>query len=101
MYAILALWSLICAAIALWPRTNGPKSSMVYFGCIARDRCEDYVEEFKRKDEAYFLEDLAEQVHRNAVIAQKKICNVGTAMKVAFGGAFFWVVAVALLVMPK
>lgn len=101
MYAILALWSLICAAMALWPRTDGPKSSMVYFGCIVKDRCEDYVEGFRKRDEAYFLDDLAGQVHRNAVIAQMKIRHVGTAMKVAFGGAFFWVVAVALLVMPK
>ena len=101
MYALLALVSLICAAMALWPRTDGPKSSMVYFGCIAKGCCEDYVEEFKKKDDDFFLQDLAEQVHRNAEIAKKKISHVGTAMKVAFAGAFFWVVAVALLVMPK
>lgn len=100
-YTILAVLSLICAAMALWPRTDGPKSSMVYFGCIAKGRCEDYVEDFKKKDDDYFLEDLAEQVHRNAQIAQKKISFVGTAMKVAFGGAAFWVGPVALLVMPK
>lgn len=101
MYAILALWSLIYAAMALWPRTDGPKSSMVYFGCIAKGRCEDYVEAFEKKSDVDFLKDLVEQVHRNAEIAQKKISCIGTAMKVAFGGAFFWVVAVALLVIPK
>lgn len=101
MYALLALASLVCAAMALWPRTDGPKSSMVYFGCIAKGRCEDYVEAFEKISDVDFLKDLAEQVHRNSEIAQKKISFVGTAMKVAFGGALFWVVAVALLVMPK
>ena len=101
MYALLGLASLVCAAMALWPRTDGPKSSMVYFGCIAKGRCEDYFEAFEKKSDVDFLKDLADQVHRNAEIAQKKISFVGTAMKVAFGGALFWVVAVALLVMPK
>jgi hypothetical protein len=100
-YAILALLSLICAAMALWPRTDGPKNSMIYFGCVVKGRCEDYVDDFKKKGDDFFLADLAEQVHRNAQIAAKKISFVGTAMKVAFAGSLFWIVAVALLVMPK
>lgn len=100
-YAFLVVWSLICAVMALWPRTDGPKSSMVYFGCVAKSRCDQYVEDFGKKDESYFLVDLAEQTHRNAQIAQAKIARVGQAMKVAFAGAVFWLVAVALLVMPK
>lgn len=100
-YAILALVSLICAAMALWPRTDGPKNSMIYFGCVVKGRCEDYVDDFKNKGDDFFLVDLAEQVHRNAQIADKKISFVSTAMKVAFAGSLFWAVAVALLVMPK
>lgn len=100
-YAALVVGSLICAAMALWPRTDGPKSSMLFFGCVAKARCEQYVEDFKKKDEDYFLADLAEQAHRNAQIAQAKISHVGWAMKLAFIGAFAWVLAVALLVMPK
>ena len=100
-YAILALLSLICAAMALWPRTDGPQNSMIYFGCVVKGRCEDYVDDFKNKGDDFFLADLAEQVHRNAQIAAKKISFVSTAMKVAFAGSLFWVVAVALLVMPK
>lgn len=100
-YAVLVVWSVICAVMALWPRTDGPKSSMVYFGCVAKSPCEQYVEDFKKRDEDHFLADLAEQAHRNAQIAQAKISHVGWAMKVAFIGAIFWVAAVALLVMPK
>lgn len=100
-YAFLVVWSVICAFMALWPRTDGPKSSMVYFGCIAKSGYDQYVEDFEKKEAAYFLADLAEQVHRNAQIAQAKIAHVGWAMKVAFVGAIFWLVAVALLVMPK
>ncbi len=100
-YAFFVVWSVICAVMALWPRTDGPKSSMVYFGCVAKSRCDQYVEDFGKKDEAYFLADLAEQTHRNAQIAQAKIAHVGQAMKVAFASAPFWLVAVALLVMPK
>lgn len=101
MYALLALASLIYAAIALWPRVDGPKNSMVYFGCVAKARCEDYVEAFKKNDDSFFVEDLVNQIHRNAEIALKKISYVGLAMKVAFVGSFFWVISVALLVMPK
>lgn len=100
-YTFFALVSLICAAMALWPRTDGPKDSMIYFGCVVKERCEDYVEDFKNKGHDFFFADLAEQVHRNAQIAAKKISVVGTAMKMAFVGSLFWVVAVALLVMPK
>lgn len=100
-YAILALISLICAAMALWPRTDGPKNSMIYFGCVVKGRCEDYVNDFINQGDDFFLVDLAEQVHRNAQIAAKKISFVSTAMKVAFSGSLFWAVAVALLVMPK
>lgn len=100
-YAFFVVSSVICAVLALWPRTDGPKSSMVYFGCVAKGGCDHYVEDFREKDEAYFLADLAEQAHRNAEIAQAKISHVGWAMKVAFVGAIFWLVAVSLLVMPK
>ena len=53
-YAILALLSLICAAMALWPRTDGPKNSMIYFGCVVKGRCEDYVDEFKKRTANFF-----------------------------------------------
>jgi hypothetical protein len=59
------------------------------------------VEDFKNKGDDFFLADLAEQIHRNAQIAAKKLSFVSTAMKVAFAGSLFWVVAVALLVIPK
>lgn len=100
-YAFLVVWSLICAVMALWPRTDGPKSSMVYFGCVAKSRSDQYIEDFGKKDEAFFLADLTEQIHRNAQIAQAKISCVGQAMKVAFAGAAFWLVTVALSVIPK
>lgn len=100
-YAILSLVSLICAAMAIWPRTDGPKNSMIYFGCIVQGHSKDYVDDFKNKSDDFFLVDLTEQVHRNAQIAAKKISFVSTAMKVAFTGSLFWAVAVALLVMPK
>lgn len=100
-YAILALASLICAAMALWPRTVGPKNSMIYFGCVVKGRCEDYVDDFKNKGNDFFFADVVEQIHRNAEIATKKISFVSTAMKAAFAGSLFWVMAVALLVMPK
>lgn len=97
-YCGVALFSLIFSVLALWPRTRGPKKSMLYFGCIAEMTCEDYADAFQKKSDDDLLEDLAEQIHRNAEIARDKHKRVGQAMMVAFVGAIFWVGAVGLLV---
>ena len=89
-YAILASLSLICAAMALWPRSDGPKNSMIYFGCVVKERCEDYIDDFKKKGDDLFLADLAEQVPQCADRGQEDIVcqhgNEGGICRVIFLG---------------
>lgn len=100
-YALCAFVALLCAALALWPRTLGPVKSLVFFGRVAEVKCEDYVYAFEKTSDDDFLKDLTTQIHRNAEIARDKHDHVGKAMMISFIGALSWVAAIGLLVMPK
>lgn len=101
VYALCALFALIYAALALWPRTRGPVKSLIFFARVAGVKCEDYVEAFNKTNDEDFLKDLLIQIHRNAEIACDKYSNVGNAMIFSFVGTLPWVTAIGLLVMPK
>jgi hypothetical protein len=100
-YVLCALFALVCAALALWPRTRGPIQSLIFFVRVAEIRCEDYVDAFCSQNDDNFLKDITTQIHRNAEIARDKYSNVGKAMMASFVGSIPWVTAIGLLVMPK
>lgn len=100
-YVLCALFALICAALALWPRTRGPIKSLIFFVRVAGIKCEDYVDAFDNANDDDFLKDLTTQIHRNAEIARDKHSNVGKSMMASFVGTLPWVAAIGLLVMPK
>jgi hypothetical protein len=95
--AICLLASLFCAAMSLLPRTDGPKTSFVFFGKIAADTRPDYADAFNRADQPAFLQDLLDQIHRNAEIACAKFRWVRNAMSWSFGTVILWTPAIACL----
>jgi hypothetical protein len=96
--AVLLALAVICAAMTVLPRVEGPPSSMIFFGRIAAKPQADFVREFTDAKAGDFLADCLAQIHRNAEIACKKFKWVRKAMWCSFLGAPFWVVAIMSLV---
>ncbi len=95
--AVLLGLSILFLAFAAFPRTEGPKGSILYFGGIVTFSRKAYTDTTRNlKTEDYF-EDLSAQCHRNAEIANIKYIWVCRAMKMLFCSILPWLVAVCIL----
>ena len=92
------LIALGCAAAVVLPRLAGPRNSLLYFGRIAGTSCADYVEAFSKATDQALLADWAEQIHRNAQIANMKHGWVRRAVLWSFLAAVPWAASIGLLV---
>lgn len=93
----LLLASVVCLVLAVFPRTEGPRGSRVYFGSIAKMEREAYVTSILSGVTQELLQDFTRQCHRNAEIADAKFSYVRRAMLLVFFSIIPWLVAVALL----
>jgi hypothetical protein len=66
--------------MSVLPRTGGPKSLVHLFGKVANVARADFVDSFKRATPEALLNDLLDQIHRNAEIACEKLAWVKRAM---------------------
>ncbi|CAA6677071.1 MULTISPECIES: Pycsar system effector family protein [unclassified Lentimonas] len=92
--AILLFASIICAAIGSFPRTSGPKGSVVYFGGIVTRDNKEYSQAINDLSDEALQEDLANQCHRNAQIAGHKFSWVKRGMIALFASIIPWVFSV-------
>jgi hypothetical protein len=95
--AVCLFLSLYCAAMSVFPRTDGPATSFVFFGKIVKKARHDYSDAFQRASGTAFLGDLLDQIHRNAEIACDKFKWVKCAMGWSFASIIPWVAAIACL----
>ncbi len=91
------LIAIICAAMSVVPRTDGPPGSFVFFGKIVKRTAADYLDAFQRADRSAFLEDCVDQIYRNAEIACTKFKWVRNAMMWSFAALSPWVISLACL----
>lgn len=89
---------LFCAALAVFPRLDGPPDSMLFFGKVAAMKPSDYMTKLVQAPDEDLLSDWAMQIHRNAMIAKMKHGWVKLAVLWSFFSTPFWIAAVALLV---
>ena len=68
----LLLASLGCLTAAVFPRTKGPKTSLVYFGPAAKMTASEYAAAFASLDMQGYFDDLVAQCYVNARIAATK-----------------------------
>jgi len=87
--------------LATFPRLNGPRSSLLFFGGIASYEEEQYLEKILQGITPDLLKDYARQCHRNAEIAQQKYRFIKYAMVCTFFSVPAWVLSVALLYQIK
>jgi hypothetical protein len=90
--------AIVCAALTVLPRVEGPRSSMIFFGRIAASTQAEFARQFTAAKDADYLADCLAQIHRNAEIACEKFKWVRRGMWCSFLGAPFWAVALASLV---
>lgn len=94
---ILILLAIIFSALACFPRTDGPKSSNIFFNGIADREAEQYKKAIDELSEDYYLEDLSRQCHRNAQIAKTKTGWIQKALASLLISVVPWVVTLHLL----
>lgn len=87
-----------CGALAVLPRTQGPPSSFVFFGTIAKAKAEEYRSDFTSAPVADLLNDCLAQIHRNAEICVSKFKWVRFGMIWSFIAIIPWLFALARLV---
>lgn len=90
--------AVLCAATALLPRTNGPKSSHIFFGGIIKNEATEYDQKFRASALPDMLSDCLAQIHRNAEIARDKFKWVRKSMMWSFIAVLPWTAALALLI---
>jgi hypothetical protein len=82
---------------ASFPRTVGPKGSLVFFGGITERDQESFVTEMSNLPASRYRDDLAIQCYRNAEIAGQKYRFVRLAMTALFLAIIPWILAVYLV----
>ena len=86
-----------CCSFAVFPRTAAPHDSLVYFGGVASWERAKFVTEALRRSVTEHAQDLAQQVHVNATIAQTKFLWVQRALFVLIVSVPAWLGALCLL----
>ncbi len=69
---LLLVFSIIFLGLSTFPRTSGPKNSLIYFGGISRNSLEEFKSKALKLTSSAYTEDLINQIHRNAQIASIK-----------------------------
>lgn len=95
--ALLLGASLLFLALSTFPRTTGPRGSLVYFGGIAALEADQYFRLVREITTDKYIEDLAAQCHRNAEIADKKFKWVKRAMAALLLSLTPWAISLYLL----
>lgn len=97
--AIPLVAAIFFAALVVLPRVEGPDTSFVFFGKVAKnnEQSADYDVSFRAASTDNFLEDCLAQIHRNAQIASEKFKWVRSSMICTFLAVLPWAVALGML----
>lgn len=90
--------AVVCAAAATFPRLNGPKQSLLFFGRIAGKEEGEYLDDFMAASPVDLIKDWSRQIHVNARIAHNKHSWVRRAIIWSFGSSPFWLIALCYFV---
>ncbi len=88
------LLSILSVAIASFPRTNGPKGSMIFFSGINNRELRQFKNDVNFFDEEKYQDDLMEQCYINAQIAQIKFVWVKKSMICLFLSSLPWFLSI-------
>ena len=89
--------SVLFLSFASFPRTSGPHGSLVYFGGIVGHEANQYRRLISEMTASQYIDDLANQCHRNAEIVDKKFKWIKWAMSSLLLSLLPWALSVYLL----
>lgn len=93
--------SIVFSALATFPRTTGPKGSLIYFGGIDAVELDQFKKAVSSLTDDEYMNDLSVQCHRNAQIAAKKYMWVQRSMGCLFLAAGPWAMTLLSLYIEK
>lgn len=93
----LGLASLIFLSFASFPRTQGPKGSLIFCGGIAQRNLEQFKQAVTSLTAGAYIDDLVAQCHRNAEIAICKFSWIQRALLCLYLSVTPWALALFLL----
>lgn len=82
---------------AVFPRIQGPKLSLIFFGAISSRSVDAFRDEVLSVDESGYLEDLIQQCHINAQIAAAKYIWIKRASVALYVALIPWIAAAYML----
>jgi len=88
--------SVLMASLANFPRTTGPKGSIIFFKGISEITPEEFLNRVQKEDTSGYINDLSAQCHRNATIAAKKFKWVQRSSLALYFGIVPWLLYLAL-----
>ncbi len=94
---IFLVLSISCIAFASFPRTNGIKGSLLYFGGINSLELSQYKKRINQLTEDDYLDDLVNQCYVNAQIAEAKYAWIRKSLAFLFLSSAPWFFSIYLL----
>ncbi len=94
---LLLLFSITCLVFSSFPRTDGPKNSIIFFNGIAKRNINEYESSVLNLTINEYESDLIQQCHINAEIADVKYQWVKRSMAGLFLATPFWIISIYLL----
>jgi hypothetical protein len=99
--AVLLLGSLAGALAAVFPRTKGPRISVIFFGGITSRNVDAFRSDVHSLSEETYEEDLIQQCYVNAVIAGSKYHKVKIAAYLLVAAVVPWAATAYVFVRDK
>ena len=88
--------SISVAGLASYPQTGGPEKSLLYFGTVSSQPFADYSLSINSYDQGKYIEDLKNQCHVNANIAQNKYGRIKQSMNLMYSSIIPWLLSLWL-----
>lgn len=95
---VLLLSSLLMSSLVYFPRTKGPKDSLIFFGGITNMDKDNYETAINALTDEEYIADLINQCHRNAEIVSAKYTWLKRALISLYLCALPWALAIYFLV---
>lgn len=86
--------SVLFLGAATFPRTSGPNGSLIYFGGISSNPIETYRDSVKSLSRTQYTDDLINQTHRNAQIADAKHGAVKKSIALLYLAVLPWALSI-------
>jgi hypothetical protein len=99
--ALLLILGVVFSALSSFPRTTGPKGSLIYFGSIVSKDLEQYGKAVRELSKEDYIQDLIRQCYRNAQVLERKYAWIQWALACLFIASVPWAASVYLLYSAK